>query len=401
MTERELRAALRHAPADAGARERSWKVVRAAYRELPRDRRPARPRTRRAGLALVACLAVAIAVTAVTRAPTDAVARWLRDAVGAEAAAPAPALGRLPAGSRLLVSAGGSAWVVAPDGAKRRLGRYDGASWSPRGLFVVGWRDDELTALEPDGAVRWSLTAPAPVRAARWAPGDGYRIAYVAGATLRIVNGDGSGDRLLGATRAGVAPAWRPLAAAHLLAWVDARGRVRVADVDARRQLWASGPLGDVRELAWSADGGRLLVRAHDRALVLAAADGGARTAIPLPAGGATAAAWSPRGRVALVLRDRAAARSELLLFDPSTSARRRLLALPGRLGPPTWSPDGRVLLVPWPDADEWLLLADSARGGRVDAVEDVAAQFAPGSTRARFPSSVEWAPAAAQRAGG
>ena len=392
MTERELRDALRNAPTDAAARERSWRVVQAGYRELPPLPRQRRPRARRAGFALVAGLLAALAVTAVTRAPTDALARWLRNAVGAEAAAPTPTLGRLPAGSRLLVSAGGSAWVVAPDGVKRRLGDYAGASWSPRGLFVVGWDSSELTALEPDGDVRWSLDAPATVRSARWAPGDGYRIAYVAGAELRIVNGDGTDDRRVARMRAGVAPAWRPTVAGHVLAWVDARGRVRATDVDAGRQLWATEPLGDVRQLAWSADGSRLLARGRGVALVLGE-DGARRAKIALAPGEATAAAWAPDGRVALVLHDRVARRSELVLVDPASGSRRRLLALPGRLGPPSWLPGGRVLLVPWPDADAWLLLADAARGRPVETIERVAAQFAPGATRARFPSSVEWAP--------
>jgi len=398
MTERKLREALRQAPIDPAARERSWRVVEAAYRELPRSAHGrAQPRARRIGLVLAACLAVALAVTAVTRAPTDAVARWLRDAVGAGDAAPRSTLDRLPADARLLVSAGGSAWVVAPDGVKRRLGRYAGASWSPRGLFVVAWQGRELTALEPDGDVRWSFGGDATVRTARWSPGDGYRIAYVAGSALRIVNGNGTGNRRFAATRSHVAPAWRP-GAGHVLAWLDVRGRVRVTDVDSGRQLWAASAIGDVRELAWSDDGRALLLRAEDGAAVLR--EGGRRRALiaPIsrrPQAAAVAASWTPDGRVALVLRDRAADRDELVVVDPSSGRRRRLLAVPGRLGPPAWSPDGRVLLLPWPDADEWLLLRLGRRGRRVDAVEDLAAQFAPGAARGRFPSAVEWAPAA------
>ena len=110
-------------------------------------------------------------------------------------------LGRVPGGGRLLVQAGPSAWVVASDGAKRRLGAYSGTSWSPHGLFVVGWHGRELTALDPGGAVRWSLTARERIAAARWAPVDGFRIAYVAGSALRIVNGDGTGDHRYGPAR--------------------------------------------------------------------------------------------------------------------------------------------------------------------------------------------------------
>jgi hypothetical protein len=395
MTERELREALWRAPVEPAARERARRVVQAAFRELPHESRQSRPRAWRIGLVLAGCLAAALVAAAVTRAPTDALARWLRDAVGADAPAPRSALDRLPANGRLLVTAGGSAWVVEPDGVKRRLGSYAGASWSPRGLFVVAWRGTELTALEPDGDVRWSLDAGATMRTARWAPGDGYRIAYVASATLRIVNGDGTGARRFAATRAGVAPAWRPVAAGHVLAWVDARGRVRVTDADARRRLWASGVLRGVRQLAWSTDGGRLLVRTADAAIVLDGDDGRRLGAVAAPVGARTvAAAWAAGGRLVLVLRDRAADRSDLLLADPRNGRWRRVLTLPGRLGAPARSPDGRVLLLPWPDAGQWLFLA-RADGGRrrVTAVDDVAAQFAPGATPARFPSSAAWAP--------
>ena len=48
-------------------------------------------------------------------------------------------------------------------GRKRRLGDYEEASWSPRGLFVVATSDRRVVALEPDGDVRWTVTRPRPV----------------------------------------------------------------------------------------------------------------------------------------------------------------------------------------------------------------------------------------------
>ena len=58
------------------------------------------------------------------------------------------------------------AWAVAADGSRRRLGDYAGVSWSPHGLFVVGWRGGELVAMEPSGRVRWSLARPGRITAA-------------------------------------------------------------------------------------------------------------------------------------------------------------------------------------------------------------------------------------------
>ena len=81
-------------------------------------------------------------------------------------------------------------------GRKRRLGDYEEASWSPRGLFVVAASDRRVVALEPDGDVRWTVTRPRPVADARWAP-SGFRIAYREGNTLRVVVGDGTNDHLL------------------------------------------------------------------------------------------------------------------------------------------------------------------------------------------------------------
>lgn len=395
MTERELREALRRAPVDATARERSWRVVQAAYRELPPASRHAGTRSRRAGRVLAACLMAVLVVTAVTRAPTDAVARWLRDAVGVDAPSTRSALGPLPANGRLLVSAGDSAWVVAHDGVKRRLGRYAGASWSPRGLFVIAWQGSELTALEPDGDARWSLTAEAEVRTARWAPGDGYRIAYVAGSHLRIVNGDGSGDRRFARARAAAAPAWRP-GAGHVLAYADAQGGVTVADVDTGRHLWRSGPLSGVYGLAWSPDAAGLVV-VTARAILVLEDDGDPWATLGLEARTrASSVTWAPGDEIAVVLRNAPANRSELVLLAPGGLRHRVLFTAPGRLGPAAWSPDGRVLLAPWDDGDQWLFLAPERRRRLVETVDDVAAQFAPGGTPARFPSGAEWAPAAA-----
>jgi hypothetical protein len=66
----------------------------------------------------------------------------------------------------------------------------------------------------------------------------------------------------------------------------------------------------------------------------------------------------------------------------------RVLFSAPGRFGEPAPGPDGRVLLVPWPAADQWLFLR---RRGRTVAVGHIARQFAPGHARPPFPRTAQW----------
>jgi hypothetical protein len=390
MNDRELRDALRRAvPEDAAARERAWRVVRAAHagtRQRPRRRRWA------ALLAVVALLPVAAAGAAAASAPHSGVGRWVRDALGVGARHAQPVLARVPGGGTLLVQAGADAWVVSPDGSKRRLGAYAGTSWSPRGLFVVGWRGRELTALDAGGRVRWSLPAPRRVMSARWGPVDGFRVAYVAGAQLRIVDGDGTGDRRYAAVRPDVAPAWRP-DGTHVLAYVDARDRVALVAVDGRRRaLWRSEPLADPVALAWASSGDRLLVVTRRR-LVLLGPGGRRLLSRAIPAGFAvTGAEWRPRRtQIAVVRYDAAAGRSQLVLADADRGLRERaLFEGPGHFGAPAWSPAATRVLLPWPDADQWLFLRPALRS-HLTAVANIAGQFAPDSTRATFPRSVQW----------
>ncbi|HJU48278.1 MAG TPA: hypothetical protein VJ689_09100, partial [Gaiellaceae bacterium] len=140
------------APGEDAARERAWSVVAAAYaeREPPARRRyPGRVGI----VALAAVLALATVGVAGTSAGRGLVTE-IRRAIGVERAQ--PALFSLPAPGRLLVVSGSGAWIVQQDGAKRLLGPYQDATWSPNGLFVAGTRPDELSALEPDGDVRWT-----------------------------------------------------------------------------------------------------------------------------------------------------------------------------------------------------------------------------------------------------
>jgi hypothetical protein len=400
LNEQRLRDELQQAPIDEGARARALGVVRAAFLEgepAPRRRRWA------PALTAVACALVVAAVAVSVTEPGDAVARWVREVLGAGQEDARPALVRVPGGGRLLVTTDGawppgseadgerpaaSAWVVSADGSRRRLGDYAGASWSPHGRFVVAWRGGELFALEPSGRVRWSLARGGRIATARWSRGLGYRVAYVSGGSLRVVNGDGTGDHRYAAASA-VAPAWRP-DGAHVLAYVDRRDHVRVVAVDTRRQVWRSASVGGATELAWSPDGDRLLVASSGGWRVLGA-DG-----LVLARGTAPRAfaiddvAWAPRGdRIAIVRHD--GATGEVLLADPAGRGGQRLLfSGPGRFGRVAFSPDRRRLLVPWPDADQWLFLS-VARGGHVGAVANIGRQFAGGPRGGPFPDAVEW----------
>ena len=61
----------------------------------------------------------------------------------------------------------------------------------------------------------------------------------------------------------------------------------------------------------------------------------------------------------------------------------RRLFRVTGRIGQIAWSPNGRWLLVTWPDADQFLFV----RGRRIRAFSGIAHQFGGGA----FPRIGGW----------
>jgi hypothetical protein len=355
-------------PGEYDARRRTWEIVREAYEE----REPVTWPRRHARQLAFAAAAVAIVAAAVTP-PGRSVVNSIRDAVGREKVAGVRnaqrELVRLPASGRLLVQSPRGAWIVQRDGSRRLLGRYDDASWSPHGLFVAGvLRGRELVTLEPNGTVRWEKPHRERLAYPRWSY-EGFRIAYLAGSTLRVIVGNGTADRLVGPADAGVAPAWRP--GTHEVAYVGSNGWVRVVDADARKLLWRTPPGPDgVRALTWSDDGSRLLVLGR-RSVTGYLASGRLIKRVPT-LGPSRAAAFAPGShRFALTVA------SNVLLVDGDTMRfpSRPLFTGPPALGEAAWSPNGRWLLIGWPAADQ-LVFARVGRSPKLVAVSNVSRQF-------------------------
>ena len=352
--ERELEARLRdlRAPDEAEVEERSWEVVRAAYEE----RTPVRPdrRTRRLALALAGgAVALAIGLSPAGAKVGDLVS----EVVGIGEPDAKPALRSLPAAGDVLVSSPRGLWLVGDDGAKRLLGDYDTAAWSPNGVYVAAAAGRTLVALEPDGDVRWTYTAPGPVRDPRWAgTAIDTRIAYRSGDDLRVIAGDGSADsdHLIARDVAPVAPAWRPAGESKLdpgtatrpyvLSYVDGAGVVRTVDADTGERVRTT-----------TLDGLRLPSPASRHGVHRA----------PAPFG------------TAVATLERTGASSRLFAGVPG-GHRRPLFSARGDLTGPTWSPDGRWLLVGWPAADQWLFI-DVEHPRDVVAFDRISEQFDPG----------------------
>jgi hypothetical protein len=418
--------ALREAPIPEPpeAEERGRRIIVAAFAErtsgeesshselwgamTPRtsERRSRRPIHR---LALGLSLAALLAILLLSPAGAD-VRDWVGDAFTASAPRPEPTLARVPGGGHLLVQTGEGPVVVQPDGSRRLLGDYEGSSWSPHGLFVAAVKKRTLSALEPDGTLRWSITAAQRVAVPRWSR-SGERIAYRSGFDLRVIAGDGTEDRLLaGSTAAGtppdarispayVPPAWSPTGE-DALAYVTGAGRLRILDSETGAVLAGAPALGRITWMDW-ADGGRK---------ILEAAPGTLRLRAVLPAGNPSRPALGRARRLQLppraTVNDAALAPqtplvaasithwrkhgtySEVLVFRPGQGPR-TLLSVPGSLGQVEWSPDGKRLLIAWPGANQWLFLP--LDGGRGRAIANISKAIAPSGRPTSFPQLEGW----------
>jgi dipeptidyl aminopeptidase/acylaminoacyl peptidase len=406
VNEQQLRERLRDQPipGEREAEERSWELLRTGFEERSPEavRRRIRPRRLAVALAVGAVLAIVLALT-----PAGAEVRdWIEDVIeepGEEDAK--PALTSLPASGQLVVESAQGPWVVQEDGSRRLLGDYEQATWSPSGLYLAVTDDRQLTAVDPLGDHRWSVSPGRPISDPAWAP-SGIRVGYLSGNTLRVVAGDGTDDRLLYRPVAAVAPSWKPdqlqvppqpgiPEAEHVLAFVGAHGAVRAVRADLGRQVWRFDPKAYPIEVEWSADAERLYVLTRSSLQVLdergAPFDG--TFAMPRTSS-ATDAAFAPRGHdIALIRRNHVGTdeeRSELVVLSPG-GRERQLFVGPGVLTDVAWSPNGEWLLVAWRDADQWLFI-NADHPNRIEAIDNISRQFDPGARgRSAFPEIAGW----------
>jgi WD40 repeat protein len=360
-------------PGEFDARRRTWEIVRAAYLE----REPVSwPRRHARELALAAA-AVPIVAAAVT-APGRSVVNSIRDAVGRERVVGVrnaqSELVRLPAPGRLLVQSSRGAWVVQRDGSRRLLGRYSDASWSPHGKFVAGvLHDRTLVALEPNGTVRWEKPHGKRLALPRWSF-EGYRIAYFAGSTLRVIVGNGTGDRTIGPADPVVAPAWKPQT--HVVAYVEPGGAVRVADADRRAPLLRVAQHEPVRSLQWSSDGHLLLV-VRPQSVTAYTPSGKPWASVAQFGLGIGGASFRPNSHeFAFTFRERfRAGHSTVCLSGRGTGCLQHVFEGAASFDSLTWSPDGSWLAIGWPAADQ-LVFVRVGRPPNLDAFSNVTRQF-------------------------
>jgi len=332
---------------------------------------------------LLAVLAAGIIVISPARA---LVADWVKDVVRGPQVESTKVSTSPPGGGRLLVQNQSGTWVTKDDGSRRLLGEFRDSVWSPKGRFVAAVDDHQLVALTPDGELRWALTRPSPPMLPSWNSPDGFRIAYIERRQLRLVAGDGTGDTVLASGAEAVRPAWRP-GLTHDLAFARPRHRVEVLNADSGRRLFTRSMPGSIRGLQWSTDGSRLLVWTNRSVTVLDSRGHSVWDYASKPGKTVETAGVRPASAQVFVLeRGR---QTQAILTGPGE--RTSVVIAARSLSDPIWSPNGRRLMVAWPEADQWLFL----RGrnlSRVDALGDISQQFSPGAgERARFPTATGW----------
>lgn len=348
-------------PGEAEAAARSWPVVEAALAERAPDggTRGAALHPRR--MALRVALVAALIAVGLAAALTPAGA-WIGDRFKDQPEKATPAFAALPKGGSVLAISRSGAYAISPDGGTQHLGSFAEAGWSPRGLHVVGVEGNRLTAVDPLGTIKWTQVGRGRVHHPAWSTGEGFAVAYLEGAALRVVsgNGDPATDRRLRRRAAPVTPAWRPQSD-RVLTYARAGGAIETVDVITGRTLWRA-PVAPT-SLDWSR-GGRRLVALSSRSVTVLDAGGRVLRRIALPGVGRELA-LHPSGRRAAVVVGRRVL--DVPLSGASAAAADQLFQ--GDVDGLAWSRDGRRLLLAWRDAGQWLLLGP---GDRVRAIHDV-----------------------------
>ena len=139
------------------------------------------------------------------------------------------------------------------------------------------------------------------------------RVAYLNGRALRVVGGNGTGDRelrrLVGGLGAGLAPG------AFELAFSTVDGRIELVDTESAKTIWRTVPGEVPRQLAWSEDGERLLALG-ERSLRVLDANGRKLWSIGLPVGPSGVAFVRESHRFVMVRYSPATGRSDLVLLQ-------------------------------------------------------------------------------------
>ena len=149
---------------------------------------------------------------------------------------------------------------------------------------------------------------------------------------------------------------------------------------------------GRVVGLAWSGDGSQLLVVTR-RSLNVYTAPGRLVRRIAVPRGThATAAAFRPgTSEIAYAVLSGTSEVSRVLLTGLPRGGSRPVFNGSGPLTDLEWSPNGRWLLIGWPDADQWVFIRQPGVR-RIVTVEAVRREFDPGGVGAgSFPRVAGW----------
>jgi hypothetical protein len=260
--------------------------LRAGFEGLPKPTREASARARAAALDTIGpthrrsrggLLLVAFAVAFVVGAGAAALAATgnLHVRIGARAltAHPVPTRLSVPAGSHgVAVVAGGKLWLATRGGLQIEGMPVSAAELSPHAIYAVVGIGSSLLTLAPGKRRPWVHQTSGGVISVAWSP-DGLKIAYVVARPsadeLRLIEGDGSPDRLLVRRVRPVRPSWR--ADSLAVAYVDARGRAAVFDLSTglRRTFDTRRCGGAARDVAYDRRAPALaVVSAHGIAVV-------------------------------------------------------------------------------------------------------------------------------------